>query len=202
VRFVPSDHETPLPAPLSLHTVDDRSRILHCPVPNTLCHRLVGIACSVVFVAERRDTDAFIAPTFGQRLGGRGLDALFLVPVLLLFTVSLNGTAYRVAGFVLVATYDIGGVAIWGQTIGKRLLGTKVVNITDEPLRPWQAVARFSTYGVPTLVFTAVGLRTGADLWSLIVFAPILRPPWHRGLHDVTARTIVVPASTELGRIR
>jgi len=160
------------------------------------------MACSVVFVAERKDTDAFIAPTFGQRLGGRGLDALVLLPVLFLFSVSLSGTAYRVAWFLLVATYDIGGIAIWGQTIGKRLLGTKVVNITAGALRPWQAIVRFSIYGVPTLIFTAVGLRVGANLWPLIVFAPVLRPPWHRGLHDVAALTIVIPITTEPGGIR
>jgi uncharacterized RDD family membrane protein YckC len=70
-------------------------------------------------------------------------------------SLSLSGAAYRVAWFILVAVYDIGGVAIWGQTIGKRLLGTKLVNITDEPLRPWQAVVRFATYGIPALIFTA-----------------------------------------------
>ncbi|MGO9872178.1 MAG: RDD family protein [Acidimicrobiia bacterium] len=153
-------------------------------------------------MAERRDTDAFLAPTFGQRLGGRGLDALVLLPVLFLFTVSLNGATYRIAWFIVIAAYDIGGVAIWGQTIGKRLLGTKVVNITDDPLRPWQAVIRFLTFGVPALIFTAIGLRVGADLWVLIVLVPVLRPPWHRGLHDVAARTIVVPITTELGGIR
>jgi uncharacterized RDD family membrane protein YckC len=102
---------------------------------------------------------------------------------------------YRAASFLLVAVYDIGGVAIWGQTIGKRLLGTKVVNIDGEPLRPWQAVVRFATYGVPSLVFTAVGLRFVAGTWSLIVLAPVLRPPWHRGLHDLAARTIVIPSA-------
>jgi len=129
------------------------------------------------------------------------LDGVLLLPVLFLFTVLFSGAVYRVAWFVLVAIYDIGGVAVWGQTIGKRLLGTKVVNITDEPLRPLQAVVRFLTYGVPTLIFTSVGLRFGADTWSLIVFAPVLRPPWHRGLHDVAARTIVIPTTTELGGI-
>jgi uncharacterized RDD family membrane protein YckC len=144
-------------------------------------------------VQHQDSADAFVAPTFGQRLGGRLLDTVLMLPLLFLFTALFSGAVYRVGWFLLVGMYDIGGVAIWGQTIGKRLLGTKVVNITDEPLRPWQAVIRFATYGVPTLVFTAVGLRFIASTWSLIVFAPVLRPPLHRGLHDVAARTIVVP---------
>jgi len=82
------------------------------------------------------------------------------------------------------------------------LLGTKVVNVTAGSLRPWQAVVRFFTYGVPTFVFIAVGLRVGADTWFLIVFVPVLRPPWHRGLHDVAARTIVIPIATEPGEVR
>jgi len=72
----------------------------------------VRIACSVVGVAERWDTDAFVAPTFGQPLGGRVLDGVLLLPVLLLFTVSFSGAVYRAAWFMLVAVYDIGGVAI------------------------------------------------------------------------------------------
>ena len=30
-----------------------------------------------------------------------------------------------------------------GQTIGKTIVGTRVVNIGSAPLQPWQAVARF-----------------------------------------------------------
>jgi hypothetical protein len=103
--------------------------------PNTLGPGPVGIACNVVFVADRIDTDAFVAPTFGQRLGGRVLEGILLLPVLFLFTLLFSGAVYRAAWFLLVAAYDIGGVAIWGQTIGKRLLETKVVNITAGSLR-------------------------------------------------------------------
>jgi len=40
------------------------------------------------------------------------LDGVLLLPVLLLFTVSFSGAVYRAAWFMLVAVYDIGGVAI------------------------------------------------------------------------------------------
>jgi uncharacterized RDD family membrane protein YckC len=93
----------------------------------------------------------------------------------------------------VAAIYEIGAVFNYGQTIGKRIVGTRVVNVGSMPLQPWQAVARFAVYGVPSFILVALGLRLGAQVWTLIVILPILRPPRHRGVHDFAARTIVVP---------
>jgi hypothetical protein len=67
-------------------------------------------------VAQHNDGNPFIAPTFGQRLGERGLDGILLLPVLIVLTFTLSGAVFRVGAFMVVAAYDIGGVAIWGQT--------------------------------------------------------------------------------------
>jgi uncharacterized RDD family membrane protein YckC len=147
-------------------------------------------------MAQRNYTDAFIAPTFGQRLGGRLLDGLLLVPVFALSAILFSGTAFDLVVVALAAVYDIGGVATWGRTLEKRIVGTRVVSISSESLRPWQAVVRFAVYAVPIFVCSAVGSRIGTEAWALIVLLPVLRPPLHRGLHDLAARTIVIPTTT------
>jgi uncharacterized RDD family membrane protein YckC len=55
---------------------------------------------------------------------------------------------------------------------------------------------RFLTYGGGVFALTALGLPLVGELFALVVVAPILRPPLHRGLHDLAAQTIVVPTRT------
>jgi uncharacterized RDD family membrane protein YckC len=142
---------------------------------------------------ERGAADTFLAPTFGQRLGGRVLDGLLFVPVFALLAVVLHGTSYWIVGCALVIAYEITAVLVSGQTFGKRIVGTRVVSVTPEALRPWQPAVRVLTYWIPVFVMLALGLRFLADVWILVVVVPILRQPLHRGLHDMTARTIVIP---------
>jgi uncharacterized RDD family membrane protein YckC len=144
-------------------------------------------------VAGREPLESWVAPTFGQRLGGRVLDGLvYLVPWIVLAQV-LSGVALVVVGYSLIAVYEVLGVLVYGRTLGKQMVGTRVVNIDPTPIEPWQAFARFAVYGLPAWALTAVGVPLGADIWVLIVVLPILRPPLHRGIHDFAARTIVVP---------
>lgn len=142
------------------------------------------------------NAEAFVAPTFGQRLGGRILDGgiLFLLAVTL--HVALNGAAQETVVFVIAALYEIIGVSVWGQTIGKRVAGTRVVSTIADELQPQQAVVRFLCYGGAGFALTVLGLPLVAELVTFAVILPIIRPPWHRGLHDLAARTIVVPTRT------
>ena len=142
---------------------------------------------------ERREADTFLAPTFGQRLGGRVLDGILLVPVFALLAVALHGTSFWLVACALVVAYEITAVLVSGQTFGKRIVGTRVVSVAPEPIRPWQPVVRVLTYWIPVFVLLALGLQIFAELWILVVILPILRQPLHRGLHDMTARTIVIP---------
>src|SRR5262245_4972819 len=100
--------------------------------------------------------DAWIAPTFGQRLGGRLPDGLiWLVPFLILAKF-LSGVALLVVGYTAVALYEVLGLLVYGRTIGKRIVGTRVVNVGETPLGPWQAVVRFVVYGLPALILVMV----------------------------------------------
>jgi uncharacterized RDD family membrane protein YckC len=142
---------------------------------------------------DRNEAETFVAPTFGQRLGGRLLDGVLFVPVFALLAVVAHGTAFWIVGCVIIAAYEITAVLVAGQTFGKRIVGTRVVSVAPEPLRPWQPVVRVLTYWIPVFVLLTLGLRFLAEVWILIVVLPILRQPLHRGLHDMTARTIVIP---------
>lgn len=87
--------------------------------------------------------------------------------------------------FALVAAVAIGllyhtlFVSMWGATVGKLVLGMRVVRLKGEPVRWWDALVR------------TVGLI--ASLVTLgIIFLWIARDRLHQGLHDKLAGTLVV----------
>jgi len=144
-------------------------------------------------VTDRFDAAAFVAPTFGQRIIGRILDSLITLPVFVVLALALNGFVSQLIPFMIAAAYEIIGIAVWGQTFGKRIVGTRVVSTVSPTLQPEQAVVRFLAYGGLGFLLTALGANVVAELVTLVVVLPVLRSPLHRGLHDLAARTIVVP---------
>jgi len=147
-------------------------------------------------VADRFEAAAFIAPTFGQRLIGRILDSLIALPVFVLLALALSGFVSQVIPFTIAAAYEIVAIAVWGQTVGKWLVGTRVVSTVSDTLQPEQAVVRFLAYGGLGFLLTALGAHLVAELVTFVIILPVLRSPLHRGLHDMAARTIVVPTRT------
>ncbi len=139
------------------------------------------------------DTGGFVAPTFGQRLGGRLLDSLLFLPLALLFFAAL-GTAGRVLTIVLYASYEIACVTTTGRTLGKMAVGTRVVDAsTGGPVAAPSAVVRDAVLFGPGVVLGFLGLGLAALLWTVVMVVMVQRPPLHRGPHDFAARTIVVP---------
>lgn len=135
----------------------------------------------------------------GQRIGGALIDGLLtsmvVVVPLLLGLVNLDDLQNRVSAgwafalLVFGAAYTIGPTAIWGQTLGKVAVGTRVVTDADGSLPGW----RRSTirWAVPGLLgrLPYIGI-----LISLAVTASLVLDPRRRGLHDKAAGTIVVRA--------
>jgi uncharacterized RDD family membrane protein YckC len=83
--------------------------------------------------------------------------------------------------------YNIIGVAVYGYTVGKRIVGIKVVSRADGGRVTW-------TYAsLRALIPTAVQLVpvVGPGL-SLVVYLRAVFHPLRQGLHDVAAGTIVV----------
>jgi hypothetical protein len=71
-------------------------------------------------------------------------------------------------------------IALWrGRTPGKKLLGTRVVHLSGEPLGWWDAFGRFGGY--------AAGLATG-----MLGYFQIVWDPNRQALHDKVAGTVVI----------
>lgn len=86
---------------------------------------------------------------------------------------------------VIPFAYEALQLALWGQTLGKRVVGLRVIAETGEPMPPAQAVVRAAVNNVLYLFGCGVGTIM-AYLWA------IWDRPLHQALHDRLAGTVVV----------
>jgi uncharacterized RDD family membrane protein YckC len=99
-----------------------------------------------------------------------------------IFDVSLEEGTGAVASVVLLgwaALYVAVSTAVAGRTVGKAIVGLKVVSRDGRPVRPAAAVVRVIAFPLSTSLF---------GLGALLI---VLRRD-HRALHDLVARTAVV----------
>lgn len=132
----------------------------------------------------------FVEPTFGQRLLGAVVDGALVAAVGFVVRTPLVVLA-------LAAIYSIACTTLTGRTLGKRLLGTRVVDrTTGEPPSPARATIRWLVPAAGSLVaaLVAADLDPLGAAWAFVVLLPILQPPLHRGLHDRAAGTVVTCA--------
>ncbi|MCW2943686.1 MAG: domain containing protein [Actinoallomurus sp.] len=99
-----------------------------------------------------------------------------------------SGTA--VVGWILVVAilpfaYEALQLAVWGQTLGKRIFSLRVLAETGEVMPPAQAVGRAAINNVVYLLGCGIGTIM-AYLWA------IWDEPLHQALHDRLAGTVVV----------
>ncbi|HZE33287.1 MAG TPA: RDD family protein [Actinoallomurus sp.] len=95
-----------------------------------------------------------------------------------------------VFGWILVVAilpfaYEAVQLALWGQTLGKRILGLRVLSESGAPMTPTQAVGRAAVNNVIYLFGCGVG-TVMAYLWA------IWDGPLHQALHDRLTSTVVV----------
>ncbi|GAA2193119.1 RDD family protein [Micromonospora lupini] len=103
---------------------------------------------------------------------------------------------------VVIATalwlaYEVPAMAASGQTVGKRVMRIRAVPIAaDQPLGFGRALSRWTTLGLPTLLWYCAGL--GLLLQLVDSLSPLFDHPLRRALHDKRAQTVVVevPAQT------
>jgi len=93
-------------------------------------------------------------------------------------------------GWVLVVAilpfvYEALQLALWGQTLGKRIMSLRVIAESGEPLPPAQAVGRAAVNNVLYLFGCGVG-TVMAYLWA------IRDEPLPQDLHDRLTGTVVV----------
>jgi uncharacterized RDD family membrane protein YckC len=135
--------------------------------------------------------------TIAQRAAARLLD-VFLVVLLpggaLLWTFGeRDGNQVRfplwalLVSVAIAGAYEVGLVATRGATLGKQLMGIRVVRYLDGGLPTWgMSAIRFL---VPSLQYTAVLLF---QLLALVVYLSAAWNPERRGLHDRASGTLVV----------
>ncbi len=138
--------------------------------------------------------------SLGSRLAARLVDALVLaVPstAVTLAVVDLDADQIevplwiRAATLLLAAVYEIACVALTGQTVGKRLLRIKVVDVTTgRPPRLDGASIRYLVPSVPALL---PGI--GAVI-TVVVYLSAAWSPTRQGWHDRAAGTVVVRAGS------
>jgi len=90
--------------------------------------------------------------------------------------------------------YEVPAVANGGQTVGKRLMGIKVISLTEDPqLGFGRSLRRWSMpLGLPTLLWFCCGIGFVMQLIDC-AFA-LFDQPLRQALHDKRAGTVVVRA--------
>lgn len=134
----------------------------------------------------------------GRRVAARLLDGLLIVvvsvvPILLASDIDLDEGVFDVPAWVRWSTwlggvaYEVLATALVGKTLGKHLVGIRVVDEAGGGLPDLgQAVRR----AVPTLL----GVVPVVAGLSFLLYAPALWHPRRKGAHDSLAGTLVVTA--------
>ena len=156
------------------------------------------------------DEQSPASASVGRRVAARLVDGLlWAVPTAVALSYSggdsPSGTQPRSPGpsiaiYMAALVYEV--VLTWrfGQTIGKRLLRVRVLDLVGKaPPTLLQSVARVVV--VTALPIALIGNRlspeTAASLdaaCGLVLLASVVLGPGRRGLHDLAARTTVVAA--------
>lgn len=97
---------------------------------------------------------------------------------------------------LLIATalwfaYEVPSMAARGQTFGKRVAGIRAVPVeADQPLGFGRATRRWTTLGLPTMLWYCCGF--GLLLQLVDAVSPLFDQPLRQALHDKRAQTVVV----------
>jgi uncharacterized RDD family membrane protein YckC len=120
----------------------------------------------------------------------------------------------------LSTAHSVFGHGLYGRTVGKWLLGIRVLDVSGAPLRMWQAVVRDSLTiaflawrTIPNLGSILHGIRQtspprhglGASgwislIWFLLEVVTVLASPRRRALHDLLAGSVVVRTTLDRER--
>lgn len=156
------------------------------------------------------DDETVHLATPGFRIGARIVDTILQLGPLVawvvwalatfdLFSSGSPGPARITLGLALIwfVGYEFVQVAAWGQTIGKRMTGIKVVRSVDGGGPGWgKALGRWAVLYSPFIVFCLFALSYAwiGLLGVLLCGASFLWGRKKQGWHDIAAGTVVVRA--------
>lgn len=131
----------------------------------------------------------------GKRIAARLIDWTILIAVGFVLTLVFGEVRWgepfivpewlRVTNLLLSVVYEVLLVALTGQTIGKRLLGVRVVDATTGALPDLGQAGRRA---LPNIV----GLVPYLGSFAPLLYLRALYHPRRQGFHDAFASTIVV----------
>ena len=135
----------------------------------------------------------YVEPTFGQRLLARVIDAVVLIPPLLPIVLLMSGRLRILVALAVLAGYEISLVGQAGRTIGKSVMGTRVMDSTYASVPTVRQSARrwITLFGGCFAGLVAPSWEWIGTVWFVAAALPLMVPPLHRGLHDRVAGTIV-----------
>jgi uncharacterized RDD family membrane protein YckC len=128
------------------------------------------------------------------RLVGIFIDGLIIAIVNLAFR-AIVGTESTVAAWlvpIIGAAYFIGFWAWRGQTLGKIVIGARIVRRDGSPIGLSRAILRYAGYFVYFLIMRIGGFVYLPYIIILVAFLIIAFSREKRGLHDLIAGTVVI----------
>ena len=132
-----------------------------------------------------------------RRLGARILDFIVVAVIGVVLVIVFGGVddsgtgtfASLLLGLVIGIGYEVSQVAVWGQTIGKRMAGIKVINAAHGGVPGWgKATGRWAIPGLVALI-PIIG-----PLLSLLCYLSLTWDRVYQGWHDKVAGTLVIKA--------
>jgi len=97
--------------------------------------------------------------------------------------------AFNIAVTAVALVYQTGMIALFGRTVGKLALGTRVVRSVDGSRPGWTEAVMRSLLPLSLGAIPSVGLFLVVLVYSLALWTPL-----RQGLHDKAAGTLVVRA--------
>ena len=128
------------------------------------------------------------------RLGGTVIDGVIIAIINLAFRTALGTESTVVTWLVPIigAVYFIGFWAWRGQTLGKMVIGARIVQRDGSPIGLARAILRYAGYFVYFLVMRIGGVVYVPYIILLVGFLIIAFSREKRGLHDLLAGTVVI----------
>ena len=103
---------------------------------------------------------------------------------------AFGGLIVLLIGLLVGILYEVVQTAIWGQTLGKRMVGIKVINAASGGTPGWgKAIGRWA---IPTIPILIPIVNFVGWIFTMLCYLSITWDRVHQGWHDKAAGTLVI----------